>query len=430
MSEYFDYRNVLGAWINDISSVPRVEQWPSTVLDAADWEPCFGDSIPPERGEAVRRILDAAHSRDVQVLYGLGLYSWGFDKIIAEDQNVRGTNPRVMCASKQASHETMERLVDFLLTDYPLDGFHFESGDLGRCDCDRCAEKPDTVYHRELNERVAKYVRSRWPGRLVEVFVPGTAQTSQEDWRDWSEASQYFDFLIDDWNRANRFGCHSRKRIISALKCAYGTRSGLWIYPPQRWDRLRWFLPIIEQRSLHYRKLADDGGRAAMIQAAPIVNPGTEATLRSSGKFLQDPYRGTFEVLCETVEEMFRPATRAVTEELADLFWAAEKAYNTNALGWGEGGELWLEPLMGVVPGPPTYLSARMYSHKLTEYEMEMRGLQQRFARIRKELGEQDRTRRLETCLANVLADIAKIQQDEAYPRYPFTVVDENTWDS
>ena len=74
---HFEHRNVLGCWINDISSVPRPGHWPSIVMDehtdadmvqffdllqqagynslvlfglfvARQWEVGFADSVSPQ----------------------------------------------------------------------------------------------------------------------------------------------------------------------------------------------------------------------------------------------------------------------------------------------------------------------------------------------------------------------------------------------
>ena len=457
----FKYRTVLGCWINDLASVPRIEQWPSIKIDqtleqdlnrlfdtlkevklnsvilfgllaSKEWEPDFQKTVSPKRKEAVKRILSEAGRRGIKVLYGLGLYSWGFEKIIREDPGVRGSNPQAMCGSKEASHEKMAGLIDYLLSTFPFDGFHFESADQGRCSCPRCKKKGDAVYHLELNERMAKYVCSRWPGKIVEVYVPigftPEKDWSKEDWLQWREASKHFTFLIDDWNRADRFGCESRKEIISALSCAYGTRSSMWVYPPQRWEKLQWFIPIIEKRASHYRKLAEDGGQAVMIQGSPLINPGEEMTLRCSGKFAQDPFRSVCSILRETVEEMFRPRKQSVTEELADIFWWAEKAYFANANFYPEGGELHLEPLCGKIPGPPIYLQQRFYSHNLQEYETAITNIRQRFLKIRKDIGDQKRAACLQACLNAVLHDIARIKTENSTLRFPASTTDKRTW--
>jgi len=38
-----------------------------------------------------------------------------------------------------------------------------------------------------------------------------------------------------------------RREFIARLKCDYGTSGGFWVYPPPRWDRLRWFFPYVHR---------------------------------------------------------------------------------------------------------------------------------------------------------------------------------------
>ena len=455
-SEGFDYRTVLGVWINDLCSVPRLEQWPSIVLDAAlerdlvqyfdvmreerldsiilwgllasyRWEPGFRESVSAEREQAVRRILDAAHERGIKILYGLGLYSWGFDEIIRVNPDVRGTNPHAMCGSKEASHEMMERLIDYLVGTFAFDGFHFESADQGRCECEQCRAKSDSQYHLELNERTAGYARSKWPEMTIEVFCP-IRKGTKSDWLIWQDASQHFTFFIDDHDFTNRFGCDSRKEIISLLQCAYGTMSGTCVYPPQRWDRLRWFIPVIDKRARHYRELVADGGTAVVIVGAPLVNPAEETTLRCSAALAAAPSRSVASVLVEVMERMFRPQTKSVAEELADIFWAAEKAYWCNVNFLTEGGVLYLEPLCGTTAGPPIHLQTRMYDHGLHLYQVALGDIRERFGRIEGELGDRDCGGRVVACLDSVLRDVAKTLKDGSMLKYPASTEGPDRW--
>lgn len=452
----FKYRTVLGAWINDISSKPRVEQWPSIVLDkslerdysqffdmmkdsgynsivmfglfaAMNWKPRFQDTITPERERAVRRILAEAQMKGIKVLYGLGLYSWGFDEVIKSNPDVQGTNPHAMCGSKEASHKVMEDLIKYLAIEFPFDGFHFESADLGRCSCKKCAVKSNSLYHLELNERMAKYVRANWRDMIIEVYSPINVST-RKDWTLWQKRSKYFTFIIDDVSRINRFGCNSRKDFISKLGCAYGTRGGTWLYPPQRWNRLRWFVPILEKRADHYRKLADDGGRAIMIQGAPLINPSCEAMLRFNGKMALNPYADIKKVLVEVVEEMFRPRSRAAAQELADIFWNAEKAFWSAINFPPEGTELQLESLLGKVPGPPVYLQTRMYWHTITEYRLAITDIKKRFNKIKPDLSDKSKCRNMTICLNSVLRDIDQTIADKNLPKYPVSAISPVSW--
>ena len=459
--KYFDYRCVMGGWINDIGSVPKIEQWPSTNFDATvereiieffgkmkdlrynyieffglfveHWESDFSKNISPQRDKIVRRMLAEAHKHNIKVLYVLGVYSLWFETIVRENPNVRGTHPNVICASKEASHQVMENFVDFLLSNYPFDGFHLESGDQGmRCNCDQCDQKDDLTYHVEVNKRMAQYVRTNWPDKIIEVYTPGVNK-SKEDWLQWKDASQYFDFIIDgdifksQADVAYLFGCDSRKEIISALDCTYATRSGQWVWTPQRWRRDRWFLPLVAKRAKHYREAAEDGVRAMMIDCYPLVNVGDEATFIASAKLLEDPFRDVPSVLVETMDEMFAPKTSSICQELADLFWYAEKAYFANAL-CQENFEILLEPLFGKKPGPPTYLQARMYLSGLQEYKRSIIDIRSRLSRVKDEVGNKEKALRMDKSLSLVLQDIEMTVEDKKFLKYPATALDERNY--
>jgi hypothetical protein len=452
----FEFRGVLGAWANDISSVPRVEQWPSAVLDESlerdlieyaqamkeshleylilfglfvtdDWQPDLKTTVSPQREAAVRRILEAAHARGVKVLYGLGLYSWGYDAIIRANPDVRGTNPHAMCGSREASHQAMRDLIDHVTGSFDFDGYQFESADRGRCSCDACRGKTDSEYHLDLNRRTAEYVRDRWPGKTIEVYCP-IRRSVKEDWLIWRDASKLFDVFCDDYEFAARFGCESRREIASQFQCAYGSRSGVFTYPPQRWDRLRWFIPVIDKRAEHYRQFASDGGRAIMIQGTPLVNPAEEASLRCSGLLAVDPSRSVASVLAEVMEGMFRPRGACAAKEIADIFWAAEKAYWCNAHFLTGSGELAIEPLLGTMAGPPVYLESRMFSHDLANYEFAMREVQRRFLAIRGDLADAARVDRVARCLEAVLEDVARTRAAGRVVRYPVSVISPDSW--
>src|SRR5437868_8618249 len=119
----FDHRVQFGAWINDMrnEALPR-DQWPSQRLDEdterdiidclelgrksgfnqvdiwglfatssypVDIRSAFTDKTRRKRAD---RILKAAKDRKIKTIFGLGVFSWGFDSIIASDPSVQGSN--------------------------------------------------------------------------------------------------------------------------------------------------------------------------------------------------------------------------------------------------------------------------------------------------------------------------------------------------
>lgn len=137
--------------------------WPVDLATVAD----------EARRRRVKQVLDAARQRDIKVLYGLGVYSWGFDEVIEVDQKVRGTNHHAMCAASAQSWEWMKKVVDFVCDQYDVDGFHLEPADQGRCSCTSCIKQGDIEYFCRISRRTAQYIRSRWPQKKLMVNMCG-----------------------------------------------------------------------------------------------------------------------------------------------------------------------------------------------------------------------------------------------------------------
>ena len=200
----FDYRIAYGCWLNDSREKPIVdEDWPSIRIDADtlsslentmaflkmagynyldvfglitnhSWEDDIVSTVSAERREKVRAVIDIVHRNGLKVIYGLGVYSWGFDGIIARNAEVRGTSAQAMCASSPAADKIMRRVVDFVCETFAIDGFHLEAADQGRCECEKCrAFESDIDYYNSINARVARYIRERWPGKTLLVNTSG-----------------------------------------------------------------------------------------------------------------------------------------------------------------------------------------------------------------------------------------------------------------
>jgi hypothetical protein len=102
----------MGIWINDIRNEPiATKNWPDVTIDdktledyehildlqkeagynafdifgllvGHDWPPDIESVLNNERKEIVQKMIDLAHTKSIDIIYGLGVYSWGFDKII------------------------------------------------------------------------------------------------------------------------------------------------------------------------------------------------------------------------------------------------------------------------------------------------------------------------------------------------------------
>ena len=115
MKKPFKYRSAQGVWINDTRNSPIFEEWPGDILDDETedelykcfdliqkagfntfnvfglfatyaWKLDIYSTVPDERMTRVERIIGETHKRGIKIILGIGLYSWGFDEIMANRQ--------------------------------------------------------------------------------------------------------------------------------------------------------------------------------------------------------------------------------------------------------------------------------------------------------------------------------------------------------
>jgi hypothetical protein len=460
MPHVYAHRTAFGAWINDMrnAAMPN-ERWPHVTVDdrtvddvvacldlqqragfnefdvfgliaSYAWPTDLATAVDPGRRRKIDRIIDAAHQRGIKLIYGLGVYSWGFDRIIEADPRVQGTNPHAMCGSKAASWEWMSKVVDYVLSEFAVDGFHLESSDQGRCACAACAPLGDVEYHCRLNTRTAEYVRSRWPDKILMVnmcgYMPWGTKAKPEELGHLADLGKRLDYLIDPGHAGFFVDERDRRGFVAELACDFGTSGGIWVYPPQRWERLRWFLPYTRGTGRHIRQLYDQGGRAVEYYMGPILNPGVEANVLFGGRMLSDASREPAAVLREVLDELYRPKTEGALDGLVLLFERAERAYFDNWApqmpdGRERPGELHLTPLFATESGPATYVGRAPYRHGRdgagrsyqmmgpagrAAYRRELQALGAAAEQLVGTVGAEDRLRRIQTCLRAAIADL------------------------
>src|SRR5574340_510192 len=115
-------------------------RWPTDIVSC----------VAGDRRARVERVLASAHARGLRVISGLGLYSWGFEEIIEANPQLNRGNPRAMCPSLPRSHAWMDRVTDFVMGEFEIDGLNMQSADQGRCLCEECASLSDVAYHARL----------------------------------------------------------------------------------------------------------------------------------------------------------------------------------------------------------------------------------------------------------------------------------------
>lgn len=460
MKSGFKYRVAFGAWINDMRNegMPG-EGWPSVLLDeqaekdiikclelqskagfnmfdvwgllvSFSWPLDIKSAVDDKRRERINRIIQAAHELGIKVISGLGVYSWGFDEIIKNCPGVRGPNPHAMCAASEESWEWMKKILDFLLSDFKnLDGIHMESADLGRCTCDICSKRNDIEYHSKINIRVADYVREKYPDKIIMVNTCGFKPfKTEEEWKSLMELSSHIDFMIiPQWwvyggyfDEGGYYDEETRIRFAKGLKCDFGSSGGVWVYPPQPWDRLRWFLPYARRTGENIKQLFKEGGRAVEYYMGPVKNPGVEVNIAFGGRMLTEPEREVKDVLCDVLEMLYRPKDEETCRKLADIFLRAEDAYFNNCYDTSYFNnekklcELRLTHLWEKTDGPAAYLSTyddefkmiMMDSKGRSVYRKELISILEDISGIEDKISDKERLERVKICISNVIKDI------------------------
>ncbi|MFC1717820.1 hypothetical protein ACFL6S_29440 [Candidatus Poribacteria bacterium] len=431
----FQHRSLVG-WISEFSSRPMHEPWPVITLDdqmmsdfveifdlckqvgfnnmviwglfvERRWPVPIEKAIDEKRRKQIQKLLDAAHERGIKILSGLGVYSWGFEEIIQKNPNLSRDNPRAMCASESESEKWMQRVVDFVFSDFDLDGVQMQSADQGRCKCKDCQKWGDVEYHALLNDNTAQYIRSKWQDKIVAVNNWGLSFANPDDIAHIQRMTRAVDMLVDYNNSA---GSH-RKQLIGSLDCAFGTLAGVSVAPPQRWERTKWFLPTTTTNVPYLRELYDDGGRAVEQFTVALSNLGGEVTLRFMGKMLSDLRRSQDAVLREAIAECFEPKDSATTDGLMEAFSRSEDGY-FQAAGQTHGPTTLFYIDGGLFPGPEgdreQYL-LRMSKDQLKSYESEIRAASGRLEQLKTGVGKLEKWEHVQKSLNTVLSDIQRI---------------------
>lgn len=363
----YDDRMAFGVWVNDVRTEPLpFDTWPPVLFDDLaeqsliktmdlqakwgynmfdvwglfagwGWPVDIVSAVDKERDKRVKRIIKAAHDRNLKLIYGLGVYSWGFDKIIEHDPKVKGPNPHAMCGSREESWQWQKKVLDFI-SQYDFDGYEIEASDLGRCTCEECMKKwpLNTAYYTEITGRSADYIRSITPDRYINGMVISWADWNRKEGFTEEERnlviglSKKVDSILDPGHHGTYIKQPDRKAFIEKLQCKFGTSGGFWVYPPFRAHRLRWFLPYTKKTGTHIKELYADGGRTMLYYNGPINNPGVEVNIAFGGKIMSDVDRNVEDVLAEVLEDLYKPKTTEAHKKLVETFQLAEDSYLNN----------------------------------------------------------------------------------------------------
>jgi hypothetical protein len=436
----FTHRGYNG-WITDLSSVGRPDAaWPAIDIDdtlvadyqntyaflqhiginemtvwgffaARDWEPDIQATIDSRRADQVCLLLQSAQAHNIKVLSGLGLYSWGFDKIIEQNPHLTRGNPHAMCASLEASWDWQRRVIDFVMG-FPLAGVSMQSADQGRCRCDACSCWGDVDYHARINDRAAKYIKANWPDRIVGISNWGMDFQDPKDLSHLVTMTRHADYLIDVNDSLIQRDAAYRRRVAQAISpCTLGSGGTPNVEPPQHWERDRWFLPTLRRTAENLQAFYADGGRAVENYMHLIVNPSDEASIRLAAAVELEPSADWIGLLNDILSEMYAPADDAARAMLCDLFLGAEDAYFDNA-NHPPLCVVRLEPLVSARVGPPIYIQEPiMDSPRRERYQVELTRLKSLAEQLCERVGNAERMRHVAHCIGRALDDLASVEQ-------------------
>ncbi|MCC6441859.1 MAG: hypothetical protein IT210_00220 [Armatimonadetes bacterium] len=434
----FTYR-VTDGWLRDLASEPTpTDPWPCIRWDERlledqirflnvqtelgvdlnvvwglfvdrNWPVPLENIIHDERERMLRRFVDAAHERGVKVLSGVGVYSWGFDEIIRKVPGAAAGHQNAMCAHSETAWEWQVKVLDFLMDPrWGLDGISMQSADLGRCDCMACSRLSPAQHHARLLTRSAAYVRQRRPDWIIGQASWGLRVDQPEELPYLQEISRAVDYMVEVSELSASSG--RRREVVEALDCAFGSVGGVFVEPPQHWDRLRWFVPCGLGSAQALRRLHEDGGRACEYFYRPFVNPGEMVSWLAGARILSAPETMPEDALQEAVQAVYR-AEGAACADLAAWYARAEGAYFSRArfeVGWGS---LSLEPLIWAenpaISGPPVYLAERMSPEARAGYAVSLETLKAEFGRIA--IPNREAAHKTLACIDGTLEEIRRL---------------------
>ena len=455
MKKGYQYRCAFGAWLNDtrLTALPN-EIWPYAGLDGEteqgllacmdlqqkagfnlfctfglfatySWKLDVAQTVDKERMDKVNRIIGEGKKRGIGIMLGVGVYSWGFDEIIASDPTIQGTNPHAMCLSSENSHKWMQKVLDFVLDNFKFAGYHLESSDQGRCNCENCKKYSDPEYYSIANKKCAEYIRQKQPEAVIMVnmcgYIPwGDRITKDSDCDALIDLGEHIDYLVDPGHGCGRFFEGDMKlRLQTNMKAKLGSSGGFWVYTPQKFEKTRWFIIYARRNADFLKRMYAEGESAVEFYMGPVNNPGVEFNIMCGGKILSDIARPIEGIMYEAVGELYRPLNEEAHKKLVEIFVRAEDAYFDNQhptlLGAKDiRGELHLDlNLWKTYPGKPVYLDdSRMNSEGRAKYRETLLGILEDIQPLESQVGESEKVKRIALCIESVIKDLDEIPKE------------------
>jgi len=289
------------------------------------------------------------------------------------------------------------------------------------------------AYHCYVTGRMAEHIRRKDPKKIAFATIQGYSTWgkgfTEEEKGYLVELSRQVDCLFDQGHRGTYISRADQPEVIKRLHCAYGTSGGIWVYPPQRWERTRWFLPYTSGTGKHIQDLYDAGGRGVMYYQGPVMNPSTEVNIAFGGRIMTNVRKTLDDVLAETLDALYRPKSAASHRKLVGIFQRAENSYfdQWNAERIVENqkapkpGELHLTNLFGASPGPATYLlEPYLDTDGRHKYKQSLVSLLKDVQAIEDDFNDGGRIARIEQGISEALNDLNNIAMSKG---------EKNVWD-
>jgi hypothetical protein len=451
----YTYRLAFDIWMNDVrNDAPALANWPYGELDdktvegivsALDvqaesgynlvdlaglwttygWPVDLDKVVDKDRQRRINQILKAAHDRKMKVVcFPSGVLNWGMDEILKAHPELATDNKHELNPFKDESWQWLYKIFDYAADNYDIDGYHLEAADQGRCKTSECMEKwPDNVaYYCDVTGKLADYLRKKYPNKVLITTVQGFSSWgkgfNEEQMAHVIDLSKRVDCLFDQGHRGTYVPQSDWKGFAQKLHCAFGTSGGIWVYPPQRWERTRWFLPYTGQCGKHIKELYEAGGRAVMYYQGPVANPGTEVNIAFGGRLMSNVERSLEDTLAETLEHIYHPKNTASLHKLVGIYQKAESVYfdQWNAQKILEEqkmprpGELHVTNLFGASPGAAQYLvEPFLDTDGRMQYKQGLISLFKEISSIENDFNDGGRIARIKHGMSETMVDINNI---------------------
>lgn len=357
----FRHRGLVG-WINDFrrDRLPA-PAWPNVMIDEATvaditeqldfmqragmneiviwglftaegWAPDVPTTVDANRRAAVSDLIARAHARGIKVLAGLGVYSWGFKRILAADASVRcASNAEVMNPAAPQAWQYQKAVLDYIIDNYALDGVSVQSADKGRCRDDPAPT--DVAYHADIVDKAASYVKARNPALIVGVANWGLDMSVPADQADWVRMTRHVDYLVEAGNRLSGVRDYRKQLAAAIAPCVLGGLGSPFVEPIESLENARYFVPTFVRAAAELKALYDDGGRAVETYTRRRGNAGDLISIEATARLERDVGANADQVLADAISEIYATSDPSAIATLSDAYKAAESAFFATGAG-------------------------------------------------------------------------------------------------